>query len=60
MSEARYDPVADFYATAFNAVDDPAAAALLDLTGAGPACGSWTWPAGTAGSPGSFPGAGPT
>ena len=32
MSEARYDPVADFYATAFNAVDDPAAAALLDLT----------------------------
>src|SRR6266480_91186 len=34
MSEARYDPVADFYATAFNAVDDPAATALLDLTGA--------------------------
>ena len=34
MPEARYDSVADFYATAFNAVDDPAAAALLDLTGA--------------------------
>ena len=33
MPEARYDPVADFYATTFNAVDDPAAAALLDLAG---------------------------
>ena len=59
MPEARYDAVADFYATAFNAIDDPAGAALLDLVGS-PACGSWTWPAGTAGSPGSWPGAGPT
>jgi hypothetical protein len=34
MSEARYDSVADFYATAFNAVDDPAAAALRRQVGA--------------------------
>jgi ubiquinone/menaquinone biosynthesis C-methylase UbiE len=33
MPESRYDAVADFYATAFNAVDDPAGAALLDLAG---------------------------
>ncbi len=33
MPEARYDSVADFYATAFNAIDDPAGAALLDLVG---------------------------
>ena len=33
MPEARYDAVADFYATAFNAIDDPAGAALLDLVG---------------------------
>jgi SAM-dependent methyltransferase len=31
MPEARYDAVADFYATAFNAIDDPAGTALLDL-----------------------------
>ncbi len=33
MAEARYDTVADFYATAFNEVDDPVSAALLDLLG---------------------------
>ena len=33
MPEARYDAVADFYATAFDTADDPASAALLDLTG---------------------------
>src|SRR5579862_118713 len=33
MPEARYDAVADFYATAFDALDDPATAALLDLLG---------------------------
>jgi SAM-dependent methyltransferase len=33
MAEARYDTVADFYATAFNEVNDPVSAALLDLLG---------------------------
>ncbi|MGH3153189.1 MAG: class I SAM-dependent methyltransferase [Streptosporangiaceae bacterium] len=33
MAEARYDAVADFYATAFDELDDPASAALLDLLG---------------------------
>ena len=33
MPEARYDAVADFYATAFNAIDNPAGAALLNLVG---------------------------
>ena len=33
MPEARYDAVADFYATAFDAIDDPASMALLDLIG---------------------------
>ena len=46
MPEARYDAVADFYATAFDAIDDPASMALLDLIGSpgglrilDPACG---------------------
>ena len=33
MAEARYDAVADFYATAFDELDEPASAALLDLLG---------------------------
>ena len=33
MPEARYDAIADFYAAAFDEVDDPASAALLDLLG---------------------------
>jgi 2-polyprenyl-3-methyl-5-hydroxy-6-metoxy-1,4-benzoquinol methylase len=33
MAEARYDAVADFYSTGFDAIDDPASLALLDLLG---------------------------
>jgi hypothetical protein len=33
MAEARYDAVADFYAAAFDDIDDPATGALLDLLG---------------------------
>lgn len=33
MREARYDAVADFYASGFDAVNDPASAALLELLG---------------------------
>jgi ubiquinone/menaquinone biosynthesis C-methylase UbiE len=33
VPEARYDAVADFYAAGFDTIDDPASAALLDLTG---------------------------
>ena len=33
MAEARYDAVADFYITGFDAIDDPASLALLDLLG---------------------------
>jgi SAM-dependent methyltransferase len=33
MAEARYDAVAGFYATGFEALDDPASAALLELLG---------------------------
>lgn len=33
MAKARYDAVADFYATAFDELDEPASAALLDLLG---------------------------
>jgi SAM-dependent methyltransferase len=33
MPEARYDAVAEFYASAFDGLDDPASAALLDLLG---------------------------
>jgi len=33
MPEARYDAIADFYAAAFDEVDDPASTALLDLLG---------------------------
>jgi SAM-dependent methyltransferase len=33
MAEARYDTVADFYATAFNEVNDPVSVALLELLG---------------------------
>lgn len=51
---ARYDAVADFYVSGFDATDDPASVALLDLLGpvAGlrvpdVACVYWTWPAGT-------------
>jgi hypothetical protein len=44
MAEARYDAAADFYAAAFDDIDDPATAVLLDdlagtLTGVGP---QWT------------------
>ena len=48
MPEARYDAVADFYATAFNAIDDPASAALIDLPADEPAS-SPRCAAGTAG-----------
>lgn len=33
MVRARYDPVADFYVSGFDAADDPASLALLDLLG---------------------------
>ena len=33
MAEARYDAVADFYITGFDAIDEPASLALLDLLG---------------------------
>jgi SAM-dependent methyltransferase len=33
VAEARYDAVADFYAAGFDAIDDPASLALLDLLG---------------------------
>jgi SAM-dependent methyltransferase len=33
MAEARYDAVADFYVTGFDAIADPASLALLDLLG---------------------------
>jgi 2-polyprenyl-3-methyl-5-hydroxy-6-metoxy-1,4-benzoquinol methylase len=33
MAVARYDPVADFYATHFNDTDDPVSVSLLDLLG---------------------------
>lgn len=33
MSQARYDAVADFYASGFDSLDDPACLALLDLLG---------------------------
>jgi ubiquinone/menaquinone biosynthesis C-methylase UbiE len=33
MTEARYDAVAEFYAAAFDAIDDPASRALLSLLG---------------------------
>ena len=33
MPEARYDAIADFYATAFDEIDDPASTALLHLLG---------------------------
>ncbi|HEY7013482.1 MAG TPA: class I SAM-dependent methyltransferase [Streptosporangiaceae bacterium] len=33
MAEARYDAVADFYITGFDAIADPASLALLDLLG---------------------------
>ena len=33
MPEARYDAIADFYAAAFDEIDDPASTALLDLLG---------------------------
>jgi SAM-dependent methyltransferase len=33
MTQARYDAVADFYITGFDAIEDPASLALLDLLG---------------------------
>src|ERR1700751_5567085 len=33
MAEARYDAVADFYTTGFDAIAEPASLALLDLLG---------------------------
>ncbi len=33
MALARYDAVADFYVSGFDATDDPASAALLDVLG---------------------------
>jgi hypothetical protein len=33
MAQARYDAVADFYASGFDSIDDPATWALLDLLG---------------------------
>jgi len=33
MTQARYDAVADFYASGFDSADDPATRGLLDLLG---------------------------
>jgi hypothetical protein len=60
MTEARYDAVADFYITGFDAIADPASLALLDLLGPPLTCVSSTSPAGTAASPGPWPAGEPT
>ena len=60
MAEARYDAVADFYAAGFDAIDEPASMALLDLLGSRRASVSWMPRAGTGGLPGNWPGAGRT